>query len=261
MELDEYIEDIRDRLQPLTGLHSDCPIPSLLLACRESFSVASKVYTRSFSSLGALPQIYFNFQLDTLHIDHRSYCEYFCDDIFEGILDYFCLDELAKIENFSLHESILCYDQEEYLCQILSLLGNVQNLFVVQEHLRLDLYEPGMSEIDREADLKFFEVEEVCRRSYMFQHPEHHLKHLPERLLPRRSLFNRVVDEYFDYERTAEIANTGRSFPRPSIQSKILASATLKANYEAHKRQYESLGGCRCYESEIVKYSDAEFYG
>jgi hypothetical protein len=255
-ELDARIEDIRDRMEPLTGLRSDCPIPSLLLACRESFSIASKVYTRSFSSFGALPQIYFNFQLDTLHIDDYSFCEYFDEEIFEGILDYMCPDELAKIENLSLTERVVeCFDQEDYLCDILSRFGNVRNLYLTQDCIQIDLYEPGMSDLDRAAELKFFEPEDIHRRSYMFQHPEHHLKH-QKGMLPCNSVFNRVDNAYFDLKRTAAIAKSGRSFPRPYICSRILASATLKANYEAHKRQYETLGGCRCYEHEMVSYID-----
>jgi hypothetical protein len=255
-ELDQRIDDIRDRAATLTGLHSDCPIPPLLLACRESFSVASKFYTRSFSSFGALPQVYFNFQLDTLHIDDDSFGEYFDDEIFEGILDYMCPDELAKIENLSLSERIIeCFDQEEYLCDILSRLGNVQNLCLVQDRIQTDIYEPGMSDLDRAAELKFFEPEDIRRRSYMFQHPEHHLRHL-EGMAPRNSVFNRVDNDYFDLKRTAAMAESGRSFPRPFICSRILASTTLKANYEAHKRQYKRLGGCRCYESEMVSYID-----
>jgi hypothetical protein len=255
-ELDARIEDIRERFQPLTGLCSDCPIPSLLLACRESFSVASKVYTRSFSSLGAVAQIYFNFELDTLHIDEDSYCEYFCDDVFDGILDYICPDELAKIENLSLHESVVeGFDQEGYLCDIVSRLGNVQNVYIVPEHVQIDLYEPGMSKQDRAAELKFLELEHIRRRSYMFQHPDHHLNVLE--MGKRLPSFNRILDDYFDMARTAEIARSGRSFPRPVIRSRLLASATLKANYEAHKRQYESLGGCPCYESlSLVSYTD-----
>jgi hypothetical protein len=226
------------------------------LACRESFSVASKFYTRSFSSFGALPQVYFNFQLDTLHIDDDSFCEYFDDEIFEGILDYMCPDELAKIENLSLSERILqCFDQEEYLCDILSRLGNVRNLFLVQDRIEIDLYEPGIGHLDRAAELKFFEPEDIRRRSFMFQHPGHHLKKY-EGLLPSNSVFNRVDNAYFDLKRAAAIEKSGQSFPRPFICSRILASATLKANYEAHKRQYESLGGCRCYEYEKVSYID-----
>lgn len=61
----------QERPQKLYGYYSEST-PGVLLACKESFEVASKVYSPAFASLGALPQTYFNFDLDTLYLDANS---------------------------------------------------------------------------------------------------------------------------------------------------------------------------------------------
>jgi hypothetical protein len=47
-------------------------IPATLLACHESFTVGTRLYSRAFASLGAFPQTYFNFHQDTLYLDSNS---------------------------------------------------------------------------------------------------------------------------------------------------------------------------------------------
>jgi hypothetical protein len=67
------IKDDRGGLDSLWGFRSPTPIPALLLACHESFEVASRSYSRQFSALGAIPQTYFDFDRDILFIDTRSF--------------------------------------------------------------------------------------------------------------------------------------------------------------------------------------------
>jgi hypothetical protein len=43
-------------------------VPALLLACYESYDIASPYYERLFSTLGYLIEIYFSPDLDILHI-------------------------------------------------------------------------------------------------------------------------------------------------------------------------------------------------
>jgi 2EXR family len=40
----------------LKGLKSDCPQPSILFACRESYTVASKYYQRAFHPADTIPE-------------------------------------------------------------------------------------------------------------------------------------------------------------------------------------------------------------
>lgn len=72
-----YVQPLPPR--PLHGFRSET-IPSVLLACQESFEVASKVYSRVFVSLGAFPQTYFNFQQDTLYLDSNSVLGHWSSD-------------------------------------------------------------------------------------------------------------------------------------------------------------------------------------
>jgi hypothetical protein len=50
------------------GFKSESTIP-LLYVCRESYGVASKLYSPAFGTESARPQTYFNFDLDTLYLD------------------------------------------------------------------------------------------------------------------------------------------------------------------------------------------------
>jgi hypothetical protein len=56
---------LTNRVKPLSGWLSESPIPVVLLVCKESFSVATTIFSRTFASFGALPQTYFNYHLDT----------------------------------------------------------------------------------------------------------------------------------------------------------------------------------------------------
>jgi hypothetical protein len=47
-------------------------IPALLLACKESHGVATKVYTQAFGTFGARASTWFSFELDTLYVDDRA---------------------------------------------------------------------------------------------------------------------------------------------------------------------------------------------
>ncbi|KAL2074549.1 hypothetical protein VTL71DRAFT_8327 [Oculimacula yallundae] len=53
-----------------TGFSSPCPRPNLLLACKESYDVASKHYEQAFGTDHALPQIWFDFHTDVLYLDY-----------------------------------------------------------------------------------------------------------------------------------------------------------------------------------------------
>jgi hypothetical protein len=140
-DIDEDIEYERYRLDSLRGFKSDCQIPSLLLTCRESFSVGSKAYSRSFSSLGSFPQTYFNFELDTLYLDWLTYPD--CGLLLDGLLSsYLCSDELAKIKRLAVDDDILLHSpesHESFLCDILAVFGNVEKFTLVTEHHRNEL--------------------------------------------------------------------------------------------------------------------------
>ncbi|KAF8866567.1 hypothetical protein BDZ45DRAFT_667829 [Acephala macrosclerotiorum] len=50
------------------GFTSPCPIPSLLLACKESYSIALKTYEKAFGTAYSSPNIWTNFTTDILFL-------------------------------------------------------------------------------------------------------------------------------------------------------------------------------------------------
>ncbi|PVH80987.1 hypothetical protein DL98DRAFT_654413 [Cadophora sp. DSE1049] len=117
----------------MVGLYSDQPIPVTLLVYRESHDTSSKVYTRSFSMLGALPQTYFSFEFDTVYLDWNSFEDYLNDEEVLQLLSYLGSDELAKAQNLALCEAMVSYkaDFELHLCLILAEFGHVKKVTIV----------------------------------------------------------------------------------------------------------------------------------
>jgi hypothetical protein len=73
---------------------------STLFAYRESHSVASKVLIPSFTFASSIPEIYFNFQIDTLYLrsdtfvfDNTKEFQYFIEEI-ESIYD---IDHIRQV--------------------------------------------------------------------------------------------------------------------------------------------------------------------
>jgi hypothetical protein len=67
--------------------------PSILFACRESRSITSKVLIPSFAFASSIPEIYFNFQIDTLYLRSNTFV---FDDTKE--FQYF-IEEIESIYN------------------------------------------------------------------------------------------------------------------------------------------------------------------
>jgi hypothetical protein len=106
----------------------------MLLTCRESFSVGSKLYTRSFSSIGSLPQTYFNCKLDTLYLDWATSPGEESLEIDVLLSLYLCPDEIAQIKPLAILDDIPSHAPESHeltLCDILAILGNVEKLTIV----------------------------------------------------------------------------------------------------------------------------------
>lgn len=85
----------RDRIK---AFRTRSRIPSILLACHESYSVAAQCYTRAFGTLGASPEIWFNFDSDYLYVDWGGIRDpsYTADDILP--------EELARVRNLIIHQ-------------------------------------------------------------------------------------------------------------------------------------------------------------
>lgn len=95
-----HIGDV-DELKELWGFESESPTPAVLLACRESRDVSLKCYQPLFSSLGALPRIYFDSLRDTLFIDHETFAGDY-EDLPALIAEHVLPSDLAEVRHLAL---------------------------------------------------------------------------------------------------------------------------------------------------------------
>ena len=180
-----------DYPQILYGLKSESPVPGTLLACRESFKVASRIYCRAFGSLGAFPETWFNFSQDTLYLDGLtagvSYSipgHWYPDRV---VRQLFAADELIRIRKLavlrpqfgSLYWADLEEDGEQFalhdfIQRWLDLTPSVDQLTIVDKHYahqeRTMSTNKSNKEVSREQyeDLRFmkstFDNSEFCWR-------------------------------------------------------------------------------------------------
>ncbi|KAE9369298.1 hypothetical protein N431DRAFT_485229, partial [Stipitochalara longipes BDJ] len=82
-------------------------VPPLFLVCRESYLVAKeKIYTKSFGTEFRLPSIWFNFEVDILHLDWGYYLHEYEDDPEEFMFKYLPSDfseDVKKVKNLTLY--------------------------------------------------------------------------------------------------------------------------------------------------------------
>ncbi|OWO98636.1 hypothetical protein B2J93_5793 [Marssonina coronariae] len=117
----------------IMGFDSGLPAPGLLLACHESARVASRVYTRSFSALGAVAQTWFGFDRDTLLLSRESKAAGL-ETLVQDVLPYVCEDELARVERLALNLDILSEaigSPENYLACVLFFFRNVKTVTLI----------------------------------------------------------------------------------------------------------------------------------
>ncbi|KAG4440539.1 hypothetical protein IFR05_003955 [Cadophora sp. M221] len=167
----DRMDRIRGRpfLHHTMGFDTDVPIPGLLLACQESFHVASKVYTRSFSALGSIAQTYFNFKTDTLYLDIHTEART-AESILQDVLPYMCQDELAKVEKLAVNRNLLTETMssyENYFACILYFFRKVKTVFLVSES---ELVETDRKEVENERTrctqpLVLYEAMETYQRT------------------------------------------------------------------------------------------------
>lgn len=111
-------------------------------ANQESRKTAAKVYTASFPTLRSKPQVYFNFEIDTLYLDTTSFVHEYSYDYrhIEGSLTYFCPDERPRLWNIALHidlfDDLLDVDASVKFCELLGCFVNISKAtFVVGEYM------------------------------------------------------------------------------------------------------------------------------
>ncbi|KAM3068384.1 hypothetical protein ACMFMF_009199 [Clarireedia jacksonii] len=129
---------------------SHCPPPAILSVCRESFEIASKLYSRHFSIPGSHAQTYFNFAIDTLHIDHNTFLSGHPSEYPFRTSRLLC-DEAKLIENLSVGVSLCSpYDRvQKWIIHLLQHLRNLKKLTIVDDDYTSFIQSKNMSDKER----------------------------------------------------------------------------------------------------------------
>lgn len=160
-EIEEWImtcgydiaDDVQDILLP--NFRSLFPTPSILLACRESYNIASKSYHRAFAHIDSpeLPRnTFFDFTRDTLHIrDDIIYVEGQLESSYASDVIVYIDDESRKrVESLALSSKEWSSWRYDTYTNILARFPALRNLTIIvnydhyHEAMHLDpvLYQP-----------------------------------------------------------------------------------------------------------------------
>ncbi|KAH9213561.1 hypothetical protein DL95DRAFT_524404 [Leptodontidium sp. 2 PMI_412] len=228
---------------PIWGFRSRS-VPVLFYVCRESYSVALKVYSKCFGTDSSAPATWFNFNLDTLYLDWGdlesrimwSYRElnYSPKDL---------SDDVKGVQNLALHNGSMA---ASYIDRILHRCGNVLSLTMVPRLIDVtDL--TSLVYLDEEDGLETakhrVEDEEIhVHPVIQSDHPEweseyndNHLWHCGD------NLWSTVDTTFFQAEnmnlRPTDPANSNRlKWARPRLQLKPIVTSRQKLDI-LHRRQ------------------------
>lgn len=235
------------------GFRSDLASPVMLFVNRESFGVASRFYSKTFSSLhveeahndsskngcAALPQTYFDFANDILFLDTHNSSR---AALLHYFMRHFLPEETAKVRNLAImakHIFVL-HNFEKYLSRLLNLFSGVENLFVIIEH-------PWIWKIEKD-----YTLEESCEVEFLntlIDIPdalEIYDAVEPEDLEPLLILrdglhgFYELVSKRLQEWISGMASHSGSStsWKVPKIECKIIMSAGLKRELMRKRHQY-----------------------
>jgi hypothetical protein len=163
----------------LKGLKSDCPQPSILFACRESYTVASKYYQRAFHPADTIPETYFDFHRDTLFLRYDTMCadsighEAIVNGIAGNTDRVYDRDNIARVENLAvLVDPKDGSGLESWICYLMAIFLGVKKLTLVLQHYT----SPG----DDDSDLSLIEPIDVNQACDIYRS----LSILPRELVP-----------------------------------------------------------------------------
>ncbi|KAL2066621.1 hypothetical protein VTL71DRAFT_2692 [Oculimacula yallundae] len=258
----DRMDRIRGRpwLHHTMGFDTDSPTPALLLACRESYYVASKIYTKSFSSLGSIAQTYFNFKTDTLYLDKHTETPT-AESIVQDVLPYMCQDELAKVEKLAVNRNLLeetMGTYENYLACILYFFKNVKTVYLTSD---TDLYEKD--KLENAASRR------KSQPLVMYEGMETYQRATPARnctdcdvVFQRLGLSQGIVIKIFEDEIHAQgkkvCEGRGQEWLQPDIvQNMTISTAEMKSRIEELRIQCREEIKCGCYDLTGADRSDA----
>lgn len=236
----------------MLALWSPSKAPPTLFACRESHQVTSKFFVPSFAFASSIPEIYFDFRVDTLYLrfdtfvfDDTNETEfgYFIDEL-ESICD---TDQVGKVRNLAVFLDPKDIGARNYqLAWILRWFGNIQKLTIVVGHFN--------RENDDEGDIIFIEAIDVIKtcQNYEAFSPKppalHELLETPlavdlvstdelERCLEEKRQMNRVFKQEL-MEEGVETREMG-DIPMPHIEYKSVVTGGLKSYLDSLREEYQ----------------------
>jgi hypothetical protein len=98
----------------LRGFRTRAPPPVLLYVCRESSQVACKYYERVFGTKTTFPEVWFNFEIDTLYLDWGWPRENPNVFYYDG---WFVAAELERVQYLALYNQESTMRNHQYECE------------------------------------------------------------------------------------------------------------------------------------------------
>ncbi|KAG4414940.1 hypothetical protein IFR04_011917 [Cadophora malorum] len=157
------------RGRDMVALTSDTKAPSVLFACRESYSVASKFYMPSFAFADSIPETYFDHQRDILYLRFDTFALLPYDDLVSCTIDeleYLYDSANLRVQNLAVlldpdPDQITNMARHDTLANILFLFGNVKNLTLVLGHFD--------QEGDDQGDILLMEPIDVTKTCHNYE--------------------------------------------------------------------------------------------
>lgn len=242
----------RNEIGPMEGnfddtfFHSRCPPPVILEVCRESYRVATRFYRKAFGTSSGFPEIWFNYDVDTLFLDFghgtlgKGYYPQYRLSSF-GVEDRKRVRYLLLAENEHILSDDEYYQPEDWVAQILLHFTGVKKItrsvfgdyycehqgdeIVLKEPVSLEILQHWMDKDFNPTDDGAFLscVRDGCFRGFQ---------------LDLVKLKRRVERAAEISARSCGIAVTQYAITLPEIDYKLAASPAFKAQLDAAEAKY-----------------------
>jgi hypothetical protein len=225
-------------------------IPTPLLACREAHMAASLIYSKTFSSLGALPQTYFDYKNDILFLPYGA-----THSILTLMQSVFLRDELLNVQNLAIKWSSRAsssYTDDPsnpecvkvlytFLSTIYRSCPNLKRLIIVSEEYYNTTINPNVPD---SRDLKFMNISvdatgDVRVDGYRIDNMVHSFKYFPGgKLIP-----GGMMEKTFKYWK---LRNPDWDGKFPQIEYKVVTTVREEKRllHEAAVYERKHQNGC-----------------
>jgi hypothetical protein len=208
----------------LPGIKSNTPLPQILLACHESFAVATKFYERVFSIHPSSPETHFNFYQDALYIRHETFSWYSegAESIIDGLVCFSVHNdkELNRVKNLAvLLDPKGTVSVEEWLVGLLCFFRGVERLSLVVQHYHQDDIASPLCLIESTGvDAAWFNLQ-------LFLSDPYKQKEMPE--IPSNDNMG-LADVDLEALRVAIEAEMGQDYAVPKIECGVTVTRDFK---------------------------------